>query len=247
MAARLIAILVLLLLAAPPARAQRACPDILLGDSLAVGMGKHARGMGFEVIARGGAGIAWLREQTPRCAERLVLVFGTNDLRGLTAEAASAYVGQIAEVMSRWPARRIIWATPGCFARDRVLEQGSLLLDQAIATALRDGSEVVRHLPAVHRGRTARCTYPTADGVHPTAPGYRAWWDGLAPVIGPACGPIQTCGPDGPPVIGPPQRPVASSFRRADAASGMPSAASASFQPSASAMSVSVPGAMGRP
>lgn len=227
-AARLLAATLILGLAAMPARAQRACPDILLGDSLAIGMGEHARETGFHVIARNGAGMTWLREVPPRCADRLVLVFGTNDLRGLTAEAAEAYVAQIAQVMARWPARRIIWATPGCFARDRVLEEGSLLLDQAVTAALRQGRDVVRHLPAVHRGRSARCSYPTADGVHPTAPGYRAWWDGLAPVIGA-------------------QRPAANSLRRADAASGMPSADSASFHASASEMRVSVPGRIGNP
>lgn len=220
----------MVLLGGTPAAAQRRCPDILLGDSLAAGMGPSAREVGFEVIARSGAGIAWLREQAPRCANRLVLVFGTNDLRGLTADTAEAYVTQISQVMSRWSARRAIWATPGCFARDQELEQGSLQLDRAITVALRQGRLETRYLPAVHRGRTSRCSYPSADGVHPTAPGYRAWWDGLAPVL-----------------RIPSQRPPPNSLRRADAASGTPMADRASFQPSAMAMRLSVPGATGRP
>jgi len=225
-----VATLLTILLGAAPTVAQQRCPDILLGDSLAVGMGPAAREVGFEVIARGGAGIAWLREQTPRCANRLLLVFGTNDLRGLTPEAAESYITQIAQVMGRWPARRAIWATPGCFARDPALEQGSQLLDRAITVALRQGRAEIRYLPAVHRGRTSRCAYPSADGVHPTGPGYRAWWDGLAPIL-----------------RLPPQRPAPNNLRRADAVSGTPMADMASFQASAMAMRLSVPGSTSRP
>lgn len=212
--------------AAPP----RGCPDILIGDSLAVGMGPSAREMGFEVIGRVGAGIGWLRDQAPRCANRLVLVFGTNDLRGLTPDAAEAYVAQITQVMARWPARRVIWATPGCFDRDPALEQGSLMLDRAVTAALAHGRAETRHLPAVHRGRSNRCRYQSADGVHPTPPGYRAWWDGLAPALRPA-----------------PQRPAPNTLRRAEAPSGIPSIDSASFQTSARMMRASVPGIVGRP
>lgn len=178
---RLSGILVLsfLLLAALPARATPGCPDVLLGDSLAVGMAPHAREVGFEVIARGGAGITWLRQQTPRCARRLVLVFGTNDLRGMRAEEADAYLRQISAVMERWPAARIIWATPGCFSRDAQLEQGSTALDTVLAARRDMAGDALRHLPAIHRGREARCAYDSADGVHPTAEFYRSWWHGL--------------------------------------------------------------------
>ncbi len=227
---RLFALLVPLLPAAAPAAPPRGCPDILLGDSLAVGMGPSAREMGFEVIGRVGAGIGWLQGQAPRCANRLVLVFGTNDLRGLTPDAAEAYVAQISQVMARWPARRVIWATPGCFDRDPALEQGSLVLDRAVTAALRQGRAETRHLPAIHRGRSNRCRYQSADGVHPSAPGYRAWWEGLAPALRPA-----------------PQRPAPNTLRRAEAPSGMPSIDSASFQTSARMMRASVPGIVGRP
>lgn len=173
-----------LLLAALPARAAPGCPDVLLGDSLAVGMAPHAREAGFEVIARGGAGIAWLRQQAPRCARRLVLVFGTNDLRGMRAEEADAYLRQISAVMERWPAARIIWATPGCFNRDAQLEQGSAALDSVLAARRHQINDSLRHLPAIHRGREARCAYDSHDGVHPTAEFYRNWWQGLMRSLG---------------------------------------------------------------
>jgi hypothetical protein len=215
------------LFAALPAAAQtNRCPDILLGDSLAAGMGPSAREMGFETIARVGAGITWLRDQPPRCANRLVLVFGTNDLRGLTPDAADAYVTQIKDVIRRWPARRVIWATPGCFARDPALERGSVTLDRAVSAAARQGG-----MPAIHRGRTARCAYPSADGVHPTGDGYRAWWDGIAPALRPP----------------PAQRPAPNTLRRADANSGISRADIAALHPSAMPMRLSVPGSTGRP
>lgn len=174
--------LLVLLLAPPPAWA-RGCPDVLLGDSLAVGMATPAREAGFQVIAQEGAGIAWLRQQAPRCARRLVLVFGTNDLRGMTAEDADAYLRGIAAVMERWPASRIIWATPGCFARDQALEQGSAALDQMLAARRDQAGDALRHLPAINRGREARCRYASVDGVHPTADVYRSWWAGLLRVL----------------------------------------------------------------
>ncbi len=161
------------------ARAQVTCPDILIGDSLAVGMAPHARDAGWEVIARVGAGIAWLRQQDPRCARRLVLMFGTNDLRGMKVEEADAYLRQIADAMERWPAARMIWATPGCFSRDTQLEQGSATLDQVLSARLDRAGDALRHLPAINRGREARCSYASADGVHPTAEFYRSWWQAL--------------------------------------------------------------------
>ena len=78
--------------AAPPPR----CPDLLLGDSLAVGMGPAAParrasgGRAQPAPVSPGCG-----RQAPRCVDRLLLVFGTNDLRGLTPEAAQDYVRQI--------------------------------------------------------------------------------------------------------------------------------------------------------
>lgn len=168
-----------MLLVAQPSLARATCPDVLLGDSLAVGMASYARQAGFLVIARNGAGLAWLQDQTPRCASRLVLMFGTNDLRGLRPDDAEAYLQRIAEVMARWPARRIIWATPGCFRRDRALEEGSQILDRTIRAQQRRSSMALRHLPAVNYGRRDRCTYESADGIHPTAAFYRSWWSDL--------------------------------------------------------------------
>ncbi|WP_216838761.1 SGNH/GDSL hydrolase family protein [Falsiroseomonas tokyonensis] len=204
-----------------------ACPDLLLGDSLAVGMAPFARAAGYEVVAQTGAGLPWLRQQAPRCVGRLVLVFGTNDLRGLGAEAAEAYPRQIAAVMERWPAARTIWATPGCFPRDAALEAASRLLDRALLDSQTQADAALAHLPALHRGRISRCTTPTADGVHPTAEGYRAWWEGLQGMLA--------------------QRPVDRSAATASVTAGTPSAAMAPSQASARAISASVPGTRGRP
>jgi hypothetical protein len=204
-----------------------ACPDVLLGDSLAVGMAPHARAAGFEVIAQNGAGLPWLRQQSPRCVGRLVLVFGTNDLRGLGTEAAEAYPRQIAAIMERWPAERIIWATPGCFARDPALDAASRLLDRALVDSQSRAAAALAHLPALHRGRVSRCEYPTADGVHPTAAGYREWWQGLQGMMA--------------------QRPAPSAAATRSTISGMPSATMAASQDSARAIRASVPGASGSP
>lgn len=204
-----------------------ACPNLLLGDSLALGMAPHARAAGFEVVARNGAGLPWLRQQEPRCAGLLLLVFGTNDLRGLAPEGAAAYPRRIAEVMARWPAARIIWATPGCFTRDAALEAGSRMLDHALSAGLAGADTALAHLPALHRGRESRCDYPSEDGVHPTGAGYRAWWEGLRGVLA--------------------QRPVESSVRVASVSAGMPSADMAVSQVSARVIRASVPATTGNP
>lgn len=167
-----------------PAQAQSpapspACPDVLLGDSLALGLAPHARALGFTVIAQQGAGIAWLRQQEPRCARRLILIFGTNDLRGMSATEAEAYPLRIAAVMERWEAQQAIWATPGCF-QDEALERGSAALEAALTRHLRRASDRLRDLPAIHSGRIARCAFPSHDGIHPTGVGYQAWWVGLS-------------------------------------------------------------------
>lgn len=171
------------LLFTQPTLAQSNCPDILLGDSLAIGMAPHARARGFQIIAQQGAGIAWLRQQEPRCARRLVLVFGTNDLRGMSTAEAEAYPLRIAAVMERWDAEQMIWATPGCFQDDQ-LERGSQALDAALSRHLRRASALLRDLPAIHSGRMARCAYPSHDGIHPTGVGYQAWWAGLSQWLG---------------------------------------------------------------
>lgn len=180
----LAALLVFFTFGTHPAKAQGAapnpaCPDILLGDSLAIGLAPHARALGFTVIAQQGAGIAWLRQQEPRCARRLLLVFGTNDLRGMSQADAEAYPLRIAAVMENWEVEQAIWATPGCF-QDAALERGSQALDAALTRHLRRASDRLRDLPAIHNGRLARCAYPSHDGIHPTGVGYQAWWGGLA-------------------------------------------------------------------
>lgn len=168
-----------------PARAGTACPDILLGDSLAVGMGPYAQALGFEVIAQRGAGLAWLRAQEPRCARRLVLVFGTNDLRGMSAVEAQAYPARIAEVMAKWEAEQVIWATPGCFNQDEAMERSSVALDRVLAQVRQHATDQLRDLPAINSGRQTRCSFPSRDGIHPsTGTAYQAWWQGLAAILG---------------------------------------------------------------
>ncbi|TCH96383.1 SGNH/GDSL hydrolase family protein [Roseococcus sp. SYP-B2431] len=182
-----IALFAVLILASPSARAQAGppCPDILLGDSLAVGMGPYAQALGFEVIAQRGAGLNWLRAQEPRCARRLVLVFGTNDLRGMSGAEAQAYPARVAEILAKWEAAQAIWATPGCFTQDDALERGSVALDRVLAQLRRQASDQLRDLPAINSGRQSRCSFPSRDGIHPsTGVAYQAWWAGLAEILG---------------------------------------------------------------
>lgn len=146
-----------------------ACPNILVGDSLAVGMSPYASQSGFQVVAREGAGVAWLRRQKPLCASSVVLVLGTNDVTGLNPDNAAAYVADVTAIMDRWGAYRVTWATPGCFPRYPNMERGSLALDQALVDATIHS----------HSGRVFRCHVGSGDGIHATALGYRAWWGNL--------------------------------------------------------------------
>ncbi|HEY4253081.1 MAG TPA: SGNH/GDSL hydrolase family protein [Roseomonas sp.] len=227
-------------IAAAQRRPSPACPDILLGDSLAVGMGPHAREAGFLVIAQTGAGIAWLREQRPPpCANRLVLMFGTNDLRAIDSEAAAeAYVRDIIAITDRWEADRIIWATPGCFDRDPALEAGSVILDRTLLRLRAAGLWAYRFLPALNRGRTERCRYESRDGVHPAGAGYQAWWSGIAARIG-----LRAAGR--PTAIQ--ARPMASTSLSQASRSLTPSASIHPSQRSASPIRVSEPGSRGKP
>ena len=154
-------------------RPSAVCRDVLMGDSLAVGMGPYARETGFEVVARQGVGISWLTTQRPRCARRLIIVIGTNDLRGLSQAEAMAYPARVAELAGRWRARQVIWATPGCFHEDASLDQGSIALDRAAVVQRGRGRMTV------NRGRQTRCHFASQDGIHTTSAGYRAWWQGL--------------------------------------------------------------------
>ncbi|WP_424814072.1 SGNH/GDSL hydrolase family protein [Roseococcus sp. YIM B11640] len=178
---RRLAVLAILLLLAGPAFAARetgaaGCPDILVGDSLAVGMGPYARASGFQVVAKTGVGIRWLDAQTPRCARRVVVVLGTNDVRGMSPSAAEAYTARIEAAMNRWQAREVIWATPGCFPYDDSMERGSQALDRAARGR--------GHPYTIHSGRQARCDNLSGDGIHPTGSGYRMWWASLSESIG---------------------------------------------------------------
>lgn len=180
-----IAVLLAVAAPSPSARAATNCPDILLGDSLAVGMGPYAQALGFEVIAQRGAGLNWLRAQEPRCARRLVLVFGTNDLRGMSRSEVQAYPARITEVLAKWEAEQVIWATPGCFNQDDQLERGSVALDRVLAQLRRQATDQLRDLPAINSGRQTRCSFPSRDGIHPsTGVAYQAWWAGLAEILG---------------------------------------------------------------
>lgn len=162
-------------------RAPSRCPDMMIGDSFAIGMAPHAQRQGFVVQARQGAGMAWLRQQPPRCARTLVVMFGTNDLRGLATEhAAEAYVRAMIAVTDRWDADRLIWATPGCFPRDASLDQGSAMLERVLLRIRAQNLWAYRFLPSLNSGRALRCGHETRDGVHPSGQGYQAWWGTIA-------------------------------------------------------------------
>lgn len=162
-------------LTAALARPAAACPDMLVGDSLAVGMAPAARAAGWTVLARTGVGVSWLGAQRPRCAARLVLVLGTNDLLAVRASGGKAYIARIGAALAGWRVERFLWATPGC-PRRRDLAEASRVLDVTVV-ALRG------HLPPVHRGRVARCETGSPDGIHTTAARYRVWWRDLAEAV----------------------------------------------------------------
>jgi hypothetical protein len=164
---RLIILLALLL----PVSA-RACPDLLIGDSLAEGMAAYARADGFEVISRRGAGLSWLRTVASRCVGTLVVVIGTNDLPAMSEAWAQAYPARVAEVVGWWQPGRAVWALPACFPARPTMDRASAWLDAAV--------EPTEGL-TVHRGRPARCGAMGGDGIHPPAAGYRSWWRDLRP------------------------------------------------------------------
>ena len=151
----------------------RACPNILLGDSLAEGMAPYARAEGWEVIARRGAGISWARTVGPRCVGTLVLVIGTNDLAGMTEEVARAYPARVAELVGWWRPRRAVWVLPACFPARPAMERASAWLDAAAGPS---GL-------ALSRGRPARCEPIGGDGIHTSVAGYLRWWRGLQPFL----------------------------------------------------------------
>ena len=149
----------------------RACPNILLGDSLAEGMAPYARAEGWEVIARRGAGISWARTVAPRCVGTLVVVIGTNDLPGMTEGVARAYPARVAELVRWWRPKRAVWALPGCFPARPTMERASAWLDSAAgAPGL-----------ALSRGRPARCEPVGGDGIHPSGASYSRWWREMRP------------------------------------------------------------------
>lgn len=145
----------------------RACPNILLGDSLAEGMAPYARADGYEVIARSGAGISWARTVAPRCVGTLVVVIGTNDLPAMTERDARAYPARVAELVGWWRPERAVWALPACFPARPPMERASAWLDAAATPS--SGM-------AVSRGRPARCEPFPGDGIHPGPRIYRSWW-----------------------------------------------------------------------
>ncbi len=165
--ARLLILLALLL----PVSA-RACPNLLLGDSLAEGMAPYARADGFQVIAHRGAGISWARTVAPRCVDTLVVVIGTNDLPGMTEEWARAYPSRIAELVGWWRPRRAVWALPACFPAYPPMERASAWLDAAADPA--SGL-------SLHRGRMVWCEPIAGDGIHPPSATYGRWWQDLRP------------------------------------------------------------------
>jgi hypothetical protein len=163
-------LLVLMLLLLPIGA--HACPNVLIGDSLAQGMAPFARADGYQVIARRGAGLMWLRGQAPRCVGTLVIVIGTNDLSVITEAWAPAYVRSIAEVVRWWDPRVAIWATPGCFPTRPAMDRESAWLNATAEPSGRMG---------LHRGRSARCSVIRGDGIHPPADVYGNWWRALRP------------------------------------------------------------------
>lgn len=132
-------------------------------------MSPYARQDGYATITRTGAGINWLRNQRILCANRVVLMFGTNDMLNIRTDSdALEYSRSIRQIISTWNAQEVIWATPGCFYTRQNLERASILLHKFLENF------------NIHSGREYRCRYSTRDGVHPNQYTYREWWSRLS-------------------------------------------------------------------
>lgn len=146
------------------------CPNLLIGDSLAVGMSQYAKLAGWQTITRTGAGFSWFQSIRPFCVNRIVLVLGTNDLRGLTNTNVIDYRNRVIERLKLWQTDNIIWATPGCPSNSR-LNNGSIILDDA-----------TNKLTIVDRGRIHRCYVNEPASIHPSSTVYNQWWRHLLSV-----------------------------------------------------------------
>lgn len=146
------------------------CPNLLIGDSLAVGMSQYAKLAGWQTITRTGAGFSWFQSVRPFCVNRIVLVLGTNDLSGLTNTNVVGYRNRVIERLKLWQTDNITWATPGCPSNSR-LSNGSIILDN-----------ITSDLSIVDRGRVHRCYVNEPASIHPSSTIYNQWWRHLLSV-----------------------------------------------------------------
>lgn len=163
------AVLVALASIAPAApRARRRV--LLVGDSLAVGLGASARAEGALVSARGGTVArqwitrGWFAAALESARPELVLVsLGTNDAAGqVDAGTFAAQVAQL-EQLARARGARVVWLFPPPMPYS--LDAIRAGLSRAEADTLDAPAGLAR----------------AADRVHLTPAGYAAWWRAVAP------------------------------------------------------------------
>lgn len=159
------------------AMAQGECPDRLVGDSLAVGMGQAVQVPGMEVVAVRGSGEAWLGNMTSRfngCSRTVVLFLGTNDLKAIkSVEQGAAYLKRVVAKAQGLRHQQLVWVLPGCFSGRGLegLERGSAFLDRAL-----EAGALASERTKVVRMRKSWCQAPGGDGIHYSAAEYQQIW-----------------------------------------------------------------------
>lgn len=143
---------------------------LLVGDSLAVGLGPSARADGAAVSAKGGTVSrqwitrGWFAAALEASRPELVLVcLGTNDAAGqIDAGTFAAQVAQL-EQLARAKGARVVWLFPPPMPYS--LEQIRAGLSRAEADVLEPPASLER----------------APDRIHLTPAAYAAWWRAVAP------------------------------------------------------------------
>jgi hypothetical protein len=121
---------------------------LILGDSIAVGT--HQARPQCSVIARSGINSRdWVNRnisKMPFQAKTVIISLGSNDYRGINTEA------ELRLIRSQTQAHRVYWIVPAIKA---------------------DIQSLVKKVAHDHHDTVLHITQVSADGVHPTAQGYR--------------------------------------------------------------------------
>lgn len=142
---------------------------ILIGDSLAEGMGPSAKKENWLVSARRGTTIAqWLDTLPDVRGLDVIVSLGTND--AASTAGIDSIIGRARELISRLKkggASSITWAIPSDAARVKRIGE---VRDGIIKVGEKEGINVIDAAPSDGMA---------PDGIHYTPKAYAAWWEGL--------------------------------------------------------------------